>query len=338
MSVHLITGDDPILVGRAVSKLVGELLGDSDRELALTQINEDDLRQPEGGWNLAALVDAAQTPPLISDKRVIVGRHLARFSRADDYKALVAVLKDMPPTTDLVLVWERGQKPPMEGRMPRLPKALTAAVRAAGGKEVKTASPTGKQKGAAWVKDQIADSGLRFNKAAVNSLVELVGEDRSLVVGYLRTLEGALGSKAAVTASDVAVYGGDPGSVAPWDLDDAIDRGDVKAALETLHRILSSRHPFQVLAALHGRYQRMLRLDGSGVTNERQAAEILGMKGSTFPARKLLNQSRRLGPQKVARVIRLLAEADLAMRGTIDWPDELVMEVLVARMAAMTAR
>ena len=336
MSVRLVTGDDPVLVGRAVSKLVDELLGDSDRGLTLTQIHEDDLRQPEGGWNLAALVDAAQTPPLLSDRRVIVGRHLARFSRADDHAALLAMLKDKPPTTDLVLVWERGQKPPMEGRMPRLPKALTAAVRSAGGEVVKTASPTGKQ-GAAWVREQITDSGLRFDRAAVNALVKLVGEDRSLVVGYLRTLEGALGSGAAVTAADVSVYGGDPGSVAPWDLDDAIDRGDIKAALETLHRVLSSRHPFQVLAALHGRYQRMLRLDGSGAVNERQAAEILGMKGSTFPARKLLNQYRRLGPQRTARAIRLLAEADLAMRGTVDWPNELVMEVLVARLAVMSA-
>ena len=62
------------------------------------------------------------------------------------------------------------------------------------------------------------------------------------------------------------------------------------------------------------------------------------MKGSTFPARKILGQTRRLGSERVARAIRLLAGADLALRGTVDWPDELVMEVLVARLAALSAR
>jgi hypothetical protein len=30
----------------------------------------------------------------------------------------------------------------------------------------------------------------------------------------------------------------------------------------------------------------------------------------------------------------LLADADLALKGTIDWPPELILEVLVARLAA----
>ena len=81
-------------------------------------------------------------------------------------------------------------------------------------------------------------------------------------MGLVRTLEGALGAGGTVTTEDVAVYGGDAGSVVPWELDDAIDRGDIAAALKVLHRLLPSRHPLQLLAALHGRYQRMLRLDG----------------------------------------------------------------------------
>ena len=136
----------------------------------------------------------------------------------------------------------------------------------------------------------------------------------------------------------MAVYGGDAGSVVPWELDDAIDRGDIAAALKVLHRLLPSRHPLQLLAALHGRYQRMLRLDGAGAADEHQAAAMLGMKGSTFPARKILGQTRKLGSERVARAIRLLADADLALRGTVDWPDELVLEVLVARLAALSSR
>jgi DNA polymerase-3 subunit delta len=80
----------------------------------------------------------------------------------------------------------------------------------------------------------------------------------------------------------------------------------------------------------------MLRLDGAEVAGEKQAAELLGMKGSTFPAKKALGQARRLGHERIVRAIDLLAEADLDLRGGKAWPDQLVLEVLVARLATMS--
>jgi DNA polymerase-3 subunit delta len=63
------------------------------------------------------------------------------------------------------------------------------------------------------------------------------------------------------------------------------------------------------------------------------------MKGSTFPAKKALTQARRLGSLGVAEAIRLLAEADLDLRGFERvWPDELVLEVLVARLSRLAPR
>ena len=338
MSVQLVTGDDPVLLAEAVSRIVKETLGDQDRSLALEQLDETNLREPDGGWSLAPLVDAAQTEPFLTSRRVVLGRHLARFSRSGQCDDLVRLLESLPATTDLVLVWERGVDPTMGGRLPAIPKALAAAVKAAGGAKLDANPPTRKSDAGKWLRDQLKQSSLKFEPAAVAAVEDLVGADRGIVVGLLRTLEGALGEGGTVTAGDVAVYGGDAGSVVPWELDDAIDRGDIAAALKVLHRLLPSRHPLQLLAALHGRYQRMLRLDGAGAADERQAAALLGMKGSTFPARKILGQTRKLGSEKVARAIGLLADADLALRGTVGWPDELVLEVLVARLAALSSR
>ena len=336
MSTWLITGDDPVLVSEAVSTLTDDLVGAADRALTLNHFDEGDMRLPEGGWSLAPLVGAAQTPPFLSERRVVVGRHLARFGRAPAYASLIDLLGDMLTTTDLVLVWERGLEPAMAGRIPPTPKKLLNAVKAAGGTLVKTKPPARRNAYQKWLRDQIAASGLRFAPAASDALADLAGEDRGIVVGCLRTLQGAMGAGAAVAARDVYLYGGEPGSTTPWALGDAIDRGDIKTALEVLHRQLGTQNPFQLLFAQHTRYQRMLRLDGSGVTDEREAARILGMKGSTFPARKLLQQTRRLGSKRVARAICLLAEADLALRGTVDWPNDLVLEVLVARLAALS--
>jgi DNA polymerase-3 subunit delta len=90
------------------------------------------------------------------------------------------------------------------------------------------------------------------------------------------------------------------------------------------------------MASLHGHFGRLLRLDGADVRNEVEVADMLGIKG--FPAKKALQVSRRIGPGKVARAIRLIAAADLDLRGRSAWPPELVVEVLVARLASLARR
>ena len=344
MVVRLIIGDDPILVGEAITKSVDELVGDGDRSLMLELLTEADYRNDEGDWESAKVLDAARTPPFLTERRVVVGRHLSRFSKKDEYTPIVQMLGEPLDTTDLVLVWEKGVEPKVD-RMPTLPKALKEAAELAGAQVLQTSTPKGKAAGD-WLRDQLGSSSLSFDRGALNAVEDLLGEDRSRVIGLVRTLEGALGAGATVTAADIATFGGDQGSTVPWALDDAIDKGDVAAALAVLPRLIpyagtpTDRNgaAFRLLAVLHKRYSNMLRLDGAGARDDKAAAELLGMKGSTFPAKKAMQQSRRLGTDKLARAIDLLAEADLALRGTKDWPPELVVEVLVARLANLSGR
>ena len=344
MALRLIIGDDPILIGEAVTAAVDELVGEGDRSLMLETLTEADYRNDDGDYESAKVLDAARTPPFLTERRVVVGRHLSRFSRKDDYTPIVELLAEPLDTTDLVLVWEKGVEPKVD-RMPALPKVLKEAAEVAGALVQQTAAPKGKAAGD-WLRDQLGASSLRFDRSAVAAIEELLGEERSRVVGLVRTLEGALGADASVTADDVATFGGDAGSTVPWALDDAIDKGDVAAALLLLPRLIPySGSPtdrngaaFRLMAVLHRRYSNMLRLDGADVRDEKAAAKLLGLKGSTFPAKKAMQQSRKLGTEKLARAIDLLAEADLDLRGTKDWPPELVVEVLVARLANLSRR
>ena len=157
------------------------------------------------------------------------------------------------------------------------------------------------------------------------------------MIALLATLEATYGD-ATVGVDEVAPYLGEKGSVPPWDLTDAIDKGDIATSLDMVGRMMGAgeRHGLALLATLHTHYSRMLRLDGADVADEKAAAQLLGMKGSTFPAKKALAQSRRLGSGKVARAVTLVAAADLDLRGLKDWPDQLVIEVLVARLAALS--
>jgi DNA polymerase-3 subunit delta len=332
--VHLIKGDDAVLLGDSVRERVDAAVGDGDRSLMVTDLDAAAYEDDAGSYSIGPLVDAAQTPPFLTERRVVVGRHAAVFSTAESVEPLVRYLADPLPTTVLVVVWEKGPK--AGARVAPVPRKFADAVTASGGVVIDTKPGTGRKR-TEWLDDHLADAPIRLDATAKARLVEHLGEEVSRLGILLDTLESAFGAGAKLGAADIEPYLGDAGDVAPWDLTDAIDRGDTQAALNVLERMLGAgRHPLQVIASLHGHYQRMLRLDGSGVGSEAQAAELLGMKGSTFPARKAMTQARTLGSERVQEFIGLLADADLDLRGAKAWSPELVIEVLVARLASRT--
>ena len=336
-NVCLIIGEDQTLISETLSRTVNEMVGAEDRSLVLQQITEEEYQSEGNGWSLLPLVQAAQTMPFLSQYRVVVARHLSRFARGKDCEQLTGLLAGLPETTKLVLVWERGQNPVVAGKTPAMPKSLSEALRATNADIINVDPPQRFDDSKRWLRERISATGLKFDHRAIQAAENLVGSDVAMIVGLLNNLQGALGDTARVTAEDVKLYGGEAGSVPIWELDDAIDRGDIASAVRALHRLMMSRPALALLAGLHNRYQKMLRLDGSGVRHEEEAAQLLGMKGSAYPAKKLMAQTRRLGSKKVAHSIRLLHDADLALRGTLAWPEELVMEVLVARLAFLSS-
>jgi DNA polymerase III subunit delta len=321
--VTLLRGSDEVVLRDAVLSLVADLAGDADHGLVVEEVEvagaegDADARDP-----LVALVDAAQTPPFLTEFRVVVGRILERRTKAADVAPLVEYLADPLPTTRLVLEW-RGGTPP---------KALLEAVAAAGG-TVDDTSP-GRKLGE-WVAGQLAEAHLRVDAPTRERLVTWLGEEPGKLHGLLEILRSTFGEGSRLGLEEVEPFLGDDGGVPPWELTDAIDSGKVDRALDLLGRMLGQggRHPFQVLATLHSHYSRILRLDGAPVGGEADAAKLLGLKGSTFPAKKALGMARRLGHHRVVRAIDLLAEADLDLRGGKAWPDHVVLEVLVARLA-----
>ena len=330
-ALYLVRGDDDVLISRAVADVVDQLVGADDRTLMVEELTEANYRTDDGGYEIAPLIDAAQTPPFLTARRVVVGRHLGRFSKADELQPLARYLDDPLPTTSLVVVWEKG---PDLQRLGAIPKALTGLIDAHG-ETLDVRVGRGKA-ASAWVRDTVTASGARLDRSAIALIEERLGEDRSRLPAILDTIVAAFGDT-EVAAADVEPYLGQAGDVAPWELTDAIAAGSVAEALDKLHRmqVAGGRHPLQILASLHGHYGRLLRLDGSGLRDEKAAAAALGMKGSTFPAKKALQQARRLGSERVGRAIQLLAQADVDVRGATATPEAATMDVLVARLARL---
>ena len=318
-STYLVKGDDSSLVAQEVRALLADLVGDRDHALVVEEIG----RGLGEELSVGAIVDACLTPPFLVDRRVVVVREAGRLLTAD-VPRLVEVVQDPLPTTVLVLVGGGGT----------VPAPLVKAIKAAG--EIVDVATTKAGERKAWLHDHLRGAPVKLEPRAADLLADHVGEDLGRVEGLLGALSAAYGEGARVSAEDLAPYLGEAGNVPRYELTDAIDKGEPGRALVVLHRMLDAGGlvPVQVLATLHGHFANMLALDGDDVGTERDAAALLGT--APFVAKKALEQSRRLGSARIAEAVNLIAAADLDVRGASGLKAEVVVEILVARLARQT--
>lgn len=324
----LVQGADPSLRDREVQRVVDELLAGNDRTLALedhTLGADDDVT----GDSFAAVVNALQSPPFMTEYRVVVVREIANAS-TEQAQWLAGWIAQPLDSARLVLVAGGGRTPPA------IDKACKAHAEMAGPATEKTADLLAGTLRAAEVK---------LAPEAAKRIAEHFGEDAGRVPELVALLESTYGRGANLGLDDVEAYLGDLGTAGRFDLTNAIDRGDVGGALAVLHRLLTATsaqqprpmHPMQIMATLAYSYQRLLRLDDPSIVTKEQAAQVLGMKsaaGARFP----LDASRRLGTAGLREAMNLLARAELDLRGYGGLDERTVIEVLVARLAALNKR
>jgi DNA polymerase-3 subunit delta len=341
-SVHLVKGEDPVLRGAAVDRLVGELLQGEPREFALEDYTipgrkragaEEPRDEEETGdpGVVQAVITALASPPFVTARRVVVVHEVGAMNAASG-DAIAPFVLQPSDGIELVLVAGGG----------RMPSALEKALKAAG---VETVSPESERTDTV-LKTEARRAEIGFTSDASKMIAEHLGEDAGRVVELVSLLRGAFGEGALLGVDEIEPYLGDAGGVPRYELTNAIDRGDTAAALDALHRLLtatSSRdprplHPMQVMASLVPHYQRMLRLDDPAVRTEGDAVTALGGKVKPYPARKALESAQRHGTEGLREALGHLARAELDLRGATGAGDDTVIEVLVARLASLSRR
>jgi DNA polymerase-3 subunit delta len=314
----LVRGDDPGLVADAAHQAGRDLVGDRDPAMVVEEhgAGGDDL-------DVGAVLDALTTPPMLVDRRVVIVRDAGRLVAADAAR-LAAWVAAPVAGVHLLLVGGGGT----------VPAALVKAVQKAG-TVVDTAVGTGAARNK-WVAEHLRQAPVRLDERARALLESHLGDDMGRLRGIVDTLAAAYGPGAMVDADQLAPFLGERGAVAPWLLTDAVDAGRTGEALAVLARLLGpgDMHPLAVLTILHRHYQTMLRLDGAPVATAEDAAALVGAR-SAYPVKKAMDQGRRLGSDKVAEAMCLLADADLDLRGASALPDDAVLQVLVGRLSRL---
>jgi DNA polymerase-3 subunit delta len=315
MSVYVISGDES-LISLELTNLLHQLIGDEDRSMMLEDIDASDSQTTAAG-----IADALHTPPMFTDRRVVLVRN-AHDMNTDMVSQFAQSIDTMNDTTDLVVT--------LTGRQP---KALSDAFKKAAARSIGATVPSGAKDRLSWIESHLVEAGISYTPDAARLIALWFGNDQGRLAGLIQTLRATYDEGTKLSRADIEVFLGEAGSIAPWDLTDAIDAGDVNKSLVMLHRIMIDSHPLQVLALLANRYANMMKLDGPAVNTVSDVVAILG--GKEFTARKVLEQYQRLGSSGVAQAMSLIAQADVDLRGGKEWDDVLVMEVLVARLSRL---
>jgi DNA polymerase-3 subunit delta len=351
MTITLVQGADPSLRDREVQRVVEDLLGGVDRSLALDDhsiesrrragvstadgdATGDDDDEPATGASLelptfAAVVNALQSPPFMTERRVVVVREIGNLT-SEQGQWLAAWTADPLDGVHLVLVSGGG----------RVPSALDKACKAT----ATVVGPAAEQT-AAVLAHAANDGGVRLSAAASARIATHFGDDAGRVPELVGLLRATYGANTTLDVDAVEGYLGELGTAGRFDLTNAIDRGELGTALEVLHRLVTATsaaqpkplHPMQVMASLVFHYQRLLRLDDPAITTKEQAAQVLGMKsagGARFP----LEAARRLGSDGLRDAVALLAQGELDLRGQSGLDERTAIDVLVARLAALSRR
>jgi DNA polymerase-3 subunit delta len=324
----VVVGTDATMVNDALRNEVVAALGDLDPAIALEDFSASE-SSDEPLW--VRVLEALTTPPFLVERRVVVLRD-AQSLGAEGSEKIAAWMKEGSPG----IVF------------------LCAVVGAKSHKLVKAASRvldvnvgSGAKARAAFVESKFAEYGLVADGATLHLVTERVGDDVARVDSLARLLRTVYGS-APLQRQHVDPYLGEAGTVPPWDLTDALERGDSAAAITVARRMLDSRDrgALQIIFQVQRYVLNIARVQGSSWRTPEEVASALSL--NPVAARKTLQMADRLGPERIADAVHLIAQADLDLKGAltygsrdlttdVDVTELTVIEVLVARLARLCA-
>jgi DNA polymerase III delta subunit len=310
------------MVADALRNVVTTALGDLDPTVALESFDGDDGSDDV----ISRITDALQTPAFLVPRRVVVVRGAHQLG-AGDIEILLGWMAS--PTPDVTLVLSV-----VGAKSAKLAKAASQLVETSAGQA---------KENPAYVAAKFAEYGVKVTATTAQQICDVLGDEMERVDQLARTVQGVVGETSASMA-DIEPYLGDMGDVPPWILTGAIEKGDTVLAITTVRRMLDSRGKaaMQVLFSLRRYFLDLASILGSNVNDPDDAVAIIG--GKPGPMSYRLQFARRLGEARLRECVRLIAEADLALKGGMsfggkdleldqDVTELTVLEILVARLA-----
>lgn len=288
----LITGDEELLVSRAVTAVVA-----AARALdASTQVHD-----LTGEALTRQALDEALSPSLFAEPRLLVVRDAQDLDKPMA-AALCASLAELPEGVVAVVVHAGGAKG----------KALLAPLTAPGPQQVSAARISKPGDRRQFLRNELRADGRPVDEEAVSALLDAVGSDlRGLAVAAAQLLADTEGP---ITSDAVAVYHRGRAESTGYAVADRVVDGDLAGALElTRWGQSTGLAPVLVTSALAGTLRTMALAASAGRSPAHEIASRLELP--PWRVERAQRQARGWRPEGLSVAMAAVAQADAEVKG-----------------------
>lgn len=301
--LYLLVGEERYLIDEAVVALREA----TDTGAAGAAFNED--RFIAGDAGIDAVLSAARTAPMMAAQRYVqvsaVERWDSKGKGAEAMDALDAYAEDPAPYTVFVMVASK-----LNGGRRLMKRAKKAGF-------LVECAPLARGQLPKWISAQAETMGHPLDRGLADMLAELLGPELGPVSDALERLSLYVGKGNPIDQAAVSQLVTRVRQETVWALVDALAVRDLGAALSALDDAYDPRdHGLPLLGAVTWRVRQLIKFEGAmrhgGGT--KAAAKAAGV--APFKASELQRTVRGLPSGTLERWLMLLAEADLALKGS----------------------
>jgi DNA polymerase-3 subunit delta len=296
-SVLVVAGAERFFVDRAVAALRKALIGDGP-----SGFNEDVF---EGKTSSAAHIsDAARTLPMLASHRLVLVRDVDALAAAELDK-LADYLENPSPSACVVLLAEK-----LDGRT-RLAKRVQKLDLLVEAAPLKVSDLRG------FVHAEAQRRGLKIAPDASAALIDAIGNDLPAIDDALERVSLYAGERALIDLAAVEACVTKVRVESIWALVDAVGMRDRRTALRSASSLLADREPPLRILAMVARQLRIVSRMQSALASGAPPQDAARMAGAPpFKARDLAAAARRFDRKSLAHAFAVLAQADLALKGS----------------------
>ncbi len=192
---------------------------------------------------------------------------------------------------------------------------------------------------AGWVEKRFRARRVETESGAAQMLAELSGADLRSLESEVDKLVTYVGDRGQVTRDDVLRAAGHSAEQNPFELQDALGRGDVARALAIADALLAQAgqrrgEAIRIVALLASHVTKLWKLTGCLAQNvpEREWAGQIGVP--PFAVRDYVPPAKRYGERGIRRAFEALLAADLELKGASHRDERLILTLALRRAAA----
>jgi DNA polymerase-3 subunit delta len=246
-------------------------------------------------------IAAAEQLPMMSERRVVRIKDFAKLRDADE-AVIIRYLERPADSTVMIFSAEDLDK------RKKLTKSLLATCTLVEFPAVKDAEAK------AWARVRLKELKTTADDRVLTELIRVVGTNLQTLSSELEKLSAAAVETSQITPGLVDDLIARSRELSNFDLGDQLIAGDRKRALETLHRLLEDDvAPVMLVGLIAGNYHRLALAKELMKRGKRDEVYRL-IFGPPAKRDAFMNTLQRSDSAKITRGIKLIADADLAIK------------------------